>query len=235
MTNTATTSVPPTTTDLSPPAGSDPARVAGWAGIGFAVAFVAGFVLVAQVPAYDAADSAWVDYVEDDNVRTVAGTMLLTAAGLLLMAFTATMATYVGSRAGGRDDHRSAVLRGAGTVAGTTLVISVLIGGAMSAAVTFAPDFEAPSGELIRSLDQLSLGLMLVGVGWSMAVAIAVCSWAGRHSRQLPGWITTAGFVVAVLLIFSPMFLPIILLPLWALVIGIVVLHADTSSNRPAE
>lgn len=212
-----------TTTTL---ATSAAARFAGWAGIGFAVAFVAGFVLVAQVPAYDAPDADWVDWVENDNVLTVAGTMLLTAAGLLLMAFITSLADYVRGAADAGDDHRIAVLRGAGTMAGVILVVAALAGGAMSAAVTFAPDFEAPGAELIRSLDQLSLGLLLVGTGWSMAVTVAVASRTGRRSATLPGWLTTAGLVVAALLLLSPMFLPIVFVPLWALVTGIVVLRA---------
>jgi hypothetical protein len=213
-----------TTTDTAWGAGPA-ARFAGWAGIGFAILFVAGFVTVAQVPAYDAADADWVAWVENDNVQTMVGTMLLTAAGLVLMAFVASLATHLQ----GRDptgDHRIAVLRGAGVMAGLTLLIAALVGGAMSAGVTFAPDFEAPGGELIRSLDQLSLGLLLVGTGWSMAVTVAVASWLGRRLAALPGWLITTGFVAAALLVLSPMFLPMALVPLWVLVTGIVLLRS---------
>lgn len=205
------------------------ARFTGWTGIGFAVTFVAGFLTVAQVPAYDASDADWVAWVENDNVATVIGTMFLVVAGLLLMAFVASLATHVrGVAALEAEDHRIAVLRGAGVMAGTTMVIGALVGGAMSAGVTFAPDFEAPGGELIRSLDQLSIGLMLVGTGWSMAVTVATASWVGRRSAALPGWLTTAGLVVGALLVLSPMFIPFVLVPLWTLVAGIVVLRTNS-------
>jgi hypothetical protein len=225
MTATAT-STPSDTNRPTSPAASPAARFAGWAGIGFAVAFVAGFVLVAQVPAYDAPDADWVDLVENDNGPQVAGTMLLTAAGLLLMAFTTTLAIHLRGATTTDDDHRIAVLRGAGTMAGVTLALAALVGGAMAAGVSFAPDFEAPGAELIRSLDQLSLGLLLVGTGWSMAVTVAAASWSGRRSSTLPGWLTTAGFVAAGLLALSPMFLPILLLPIWTLTTGVVVLRS---------
>lgn len=212
------------------------ARFAGWAGIAFAVVFVAGFILVAQVPEYDAPDASWVNWVENDNVPTVVGTMLLTAAGLLLMAFITSLAAHLSEVPDAGDDHWRAVLRGAGTMAGTTLVVAALVGGAMSAAVTFAPEFEAPGAELIRSLDQLSVGLVLIGTGWSMAVAIAVASWTGRRSATLPRWLTTTGIVFAVLLLLSPMFVPLVFVPLWALITGIVLVRADTRSagQRPS-
>lgn len=218
MTTTSTTS-----TRATPPV----ARFAGWAGIGFAVTFVAGLITVAQVPAYDAADADWVAWVEEDNVLTVIGTFLLITAGLLLMAFVTSLASQVRGAVASEHDHEVAVLRGAGVMAGTTLMVAALIGGAMSAGVTFAPDFEAPGAELIRSLDQLSLGLMLVGTGWSMAVTVALTSWAGRRSATLPGWLTTSGLVVAAALLLSPMFLPIVFVPLWVLITSITVLRAD--------
>jgi hypothetical protein len=218
-----TTTTSTTSNRAAPPV----ARFAGWAGIAFAVTFVAGFITVAQVPAYDAADADWVAWVAEDNVLTVIGTLLLTAAGLLLMAFITSLASHVRGPVASEHDHEVAVLRGAGIMAGTTLLIAALIGGAMSAGVTFAPNFEAPGAELIRSLDQLSLGLMLVGTGWSTAVTVALTSWTGRRSATLPGWLTTAGFVAAAALLLSPMFLPIVLLPLWVLITSITVLRAD--------
>ncbi|HSP03519.1 MAG TPA: hypothetical protein VLR27_08475 [Acidimicrobiales bacterium] len=225
MTATTTTTTTAPTSRTAPPRGNGSARWAGWAGVGFATALIAGFGLVAQVPAYDAPEADWVSWVENDNVTTVIGTMLLTAAGLLLMAFVTTLATLVRG-AGIEDDPPITVLRGAGIMAGVTLVIAALVGGAMAAGVTFAPDFAAPGGELIRSLDQLSLGTMLVGTGWSMALAVALASWAARRTGTLPGWLSTGGFVVAALLLLSPMFLPFLLVPLWGLVTGIVVLRA---------
>lgn len=225
MTATATTTTTAPTSRTAPPRGNRSARWAGWAGVGFAIALIAGFVLVAQVPAYDAPDADWVSWVENDNVTTVIGTMLLTAAGLLLMAFITTLATLVRG-AGVEDDPATTVLRGAGIMAGVTVVLAALVGGAMAAGVTFAPDFAAPGGELIRSLDQLSLGMMLVGTGWSMALAVALASWAARRTGALPGWLSTGGLVVAALLVLSPMFLPFLLVPLWGLVTGIVVLRA---------
>ena len=212
-----------TTTNAARPAG----RFAGWTGIAFVVTFIAGFLLVAQVPAYDAPDADWVAWVENDNVRTTIGTLLLTAAGLLLMALVTSLASVVRGTVAGGDDATVAVIRGAGTMAGVTLVVAALIGGAMPAGVTFAPDFEAPGAELLRSLDQLSIGLLLVGTGWSMAVTVALASWAGRRSATLPRWLTTAGLVAGALLLLSPMFVPIVLVPLWALATGIVVLRSS--------
>lgn len=224
MTATATTTTS-SARPTAPPRDTRSARWAGWGGVGFAIALIAGFVLVAQVPAYDASDASWVEWVENDNVTTVIGTMLLTAAGLLLMAFLVSLATVVHG-AGTDHDPAVTVLRGAGVMAGVTLVVAALVGGAMAASMTFSPDFPAPGGELIRSLDQMSLGMMLVGTGWSMALAVALASWTARRSGTLPGWLASAGLVVAALLLLSPMFLPFVLVPLWSLVTGAVVLRS---------
>lgn len=213
-------------------------RFAGWSGIAFAILFIAGFVCVAQVPAYDEPDAAWVAMVDDsgDRLVTVIGTLLLSAAGLLLMAFTSTLAAYVRGTAGKGPTHLAGILQGAGVIAGVTLLVAAVTGGSMSAGVTFAPEFSAPSGEVLRVLDQLAIGILLVGTGWSTAVVIACASRLAARTGMLPGWLTTAGLVVAVLLLASVQFLPILLIPVWALVTGVVLLRRgpDTVSDHQA-
>lgn len=211
------------------------ARIAGWSGVVFGVLFIAGFVLVAQVPAYDEPDAAWVNTVEDsgERGRTVAGTLLLSAAALLLMTFLTALASYIRGAVGEAPEHVVGILRGAGVIAGVTLLLAAIAGGSMHAAVTFAPDFPAPSGEIIRVLDQLAIGFLLIGTAWSLAVYVACASRLAARTGALPGWLTTGGLVVAAALLVSVQFLPILLVPVWALVTGVVLLQRARAMNAP--
>jgi hypothetical protein len=73
---------------------------------------------------------------------------------------------------------------------------------------------------IAHTLGQAGLLPFIAGV-WTIAVGIFLTSHRMRTSGVFPGWLAIFGMVVAVLLIGSYVAFPIVLLPIWAIVVGI--------------
>lgn len=183
----------------------------------FAVTFVAGFMLSGDTPDYDASDQEWMSWFDDDGNRTgaVLGGLLMAASGVAMVL----LAAGVGDRLRG-GSWRSGRLATVSVTAGTAFAVTALIGGVatnqVAAALEFAPDYPMPGADVMRQAEQLGVGVTLVGA-WFVALWVATVCWALRGTPALPNWVATAGLVVAVLLLFSVFFLPLLLLPLWVI------------------
>lgn len=204
-------------------------RQIGIVGVVFVVLFVAGFLLGSGTPAYDAPDQEWTEWFDDDGNRTAAiiGGLLAVLASLALIGFSALVATVL------RDlDRRTAaaLVLTSGTAAAVLLAVGTLIASSMAAALTFAPDYdEIPSAELLKAIEQIGIGIWLVGGGWTAGLFTAAVSAGARGTALFAGWLVTAGFVVAALLLLSFFFLPLLLFPLWMLVVSILLLRSGTT------
>lgn len=198
-------------------------RWAGIAGIGFAVSFVVGF-MTPVAPSYDESDQAWVSWFQDSGHRgtQIAGMFIMAAASLLLVVFFVPVLRR--AVASGGSAAASALAGVAGTMLAVVVAVEAVLRSGVSAAVQFAPNnFPVPGADVLRTLDNLSVGLLLLAGGFAAALFVASTAHALRGTAIVPGWLTTAGYVVAVLLLFGVAFLPLLLLPLWVLVVGIVV------------
>jgi hypothetical protein len=65
---------------------------------------------------------------------------------------------------------------------------------------------------------------LLVAGALAAGAFTATASYLARRDAILPGWLTIAGYVVAVLQLAAALFLPFALFPLWILVVSIVLL-----------
>ena len=125
------------------------------------------------------------------------------------------------------DELSTRVGQGRGEVArrvawlGSTAVI---IGGAVALAPT---GVQVNSGSsfvgvpLAHTFEQAGLLIVVVGGIYSFALAVLLLSLDARRSSVVPSWVGTSGIVVAVLLLASYVVLPMVLLPLWAVAVGI--------------
>jgi hypothetical protein len=86
-------------------------------------------------------------------------------------------------------------------------------------------DTPVPAGEFSRQFDQIGFALLLVAGALSAGAFLAVASFYARQNATLPGWLTMAGYVVAVLQLVGAFFFPFVLFPLWVLVSSIVLLR----------
>jgi hypothetical protein len=66
---------------------------------------------------------------------------------------------------------------------------------------------------------------LLVAGALSAGLFIGIAAYEARKSGILPGWLTVAGYVVAVLQLAGALFLPFALFPLWVLIASIVLVR----------
>jgi hypothetical protein len=101
----------------------------------------------------------------------------------------------------------------------------VLVGGMVLASIAGAVQLggeDNPPADIIRFVPQIGYGISLVAGALSVAVFLALVSRAGQLSRAVPAWFFWLGYVAAVAMVFGAIFLPMILLPIWAIAAAIV-------------
>jgi hypothetical protein len=197
---------------------------AGAAGIAFAVLFFFGFG-AGNTPKYDASNQAWVSWFHDSGHRAsqIIGAFSTVVAALLLTVFFVVLLRRAVAAGGSRVAALIAAV--AGTVMTGVFAVSAVIRTAISGGVTFAPNhFPVPSADVARTLDNLSVALVLVAGGLAGAVFVAALARALRNTSVVPRWLVRAGYVVAVLLVGSFEFFPFVALLLWVLVVGVAML-----------
>jgi hypothetical protein len=202
-------------------------RAAAVAGLVYVVLFVAGFLVGGTTPDYDEADRAWVEWFEDDGQRTrqVVGAFLSVAAALVFLVFLGGLWRRL-RRLAPEAQLLPTIAFGAGLVFAAVSIVSHIAFATVSAAITFSgEDFPVPDADVLRTMEQLGVGLGLLGAGWSAAVLVFTAALAARRTAALPSWLAIAGIVVGVLLLLSVFFLPLLLLLLWVLAVSIVMLR----------
>jgi hypothetical protein len=197
----------------------------GVAGIAFAISFVVSILLI-QTPDTEAPVSEWTEYFQDSGNRALAivsaYAMVLAALTFLyfIWALTAQLRAVDGD---GTDWSTLAVASAVGLV--TLMLASGAAMATVPAGVEFG-DVPVPDGEFARQLEQLGFGLLLLGGMVLAGVCIAAVSMGALLTGMLPRWLAIAGFVVAVVVgLGGVFFVPMILLVLWALVVGIFMLR----------
>jgi hypothetical protein len=205
---------------------------AAWAGVAFAVLYVAGMILSNASPSNldDVNDNptklaaAWRRYYSDSGHRwtILIGAWILTAAALALIVFGSALRDRLagtGAPGAGRLALAGSILFGAVTLAGA-------VGLAWIPGAKQLGTVAVPTGELNYLSSQLGFGILLLGGGAAAALLLVTAGAAGARSGALPGWLGWAGAVIGVLLFFFAVtFVPMALLVLWVLIASIVMLR----------
>jgi hypothetical protein len=207
----------------------DPARDQRWpaiAGIVFVPLFVIGWLVsTGGVPDYDAPLAEWVDWTTDSG----SGAMALLSAYLLIFAAIAFVVFAAGLVRGIRDAQGDGSLT-ASIVLGLSILGSALLASG-GVAVNTGPiqrllDDSVPDPTDIQvfiQIQSLGFGLALVGSALSVAAVIAIASASLRAT--VPRWFTMIGYVAAVVMLGSVMFLPMVVFPVWVLIASILMLR----------
>lgn len=191
-------------------------------GIGFAVLFtVASIVLLGDLVGAFADASASFTYFDTsvERLRHAAGAYLLTASGLVFMAFAVRMTSLL-ETTDPSTDGRTARLAAA--------VFAALVGlaAAAFATVSLSVGFGQITGDPgIRDaqelLPQLGYVVLFVPAALTGGHAVFLLTRGAARTSQLPRWMVGAGYFAAAAQLFSFYSLPLLLLPLWVLGAGI--------------
>jgi hypothetical protein len=214
MTTTAGTQPFPTTTTRR-----GTTRWEATSGLAFVVFFL-GSVAVSSPPADNAPDSRWIaDYTGHGNqAGHLATGLLLVLAGLSLLAFL----TGIWRRIADADDTRS--LNPLPIVVAAVSASCIAAGGIVMGAVSGAEltgSHPLPAADVLRFSNDL--GFALAGVAGMLAagLSVAVLSIQGYRLGLIGPKARFAGIAVAVILLASIAFFPIIALLIWVAVTAI--------------
>ena len=213
-------------------------RARDWAavaGIAFGPLLVLGSVIEPSSP-YEAPLQEWVDWATDrgNGQKSLISVYFFVLASLAFVVFAGGLA------------RRMRTVRDSGSLAsihvyGFGLMVAVLL--AASAVVLntgpIAYLFESgdglgaiPDPTDIAFFEQIhSIGYLLLTVAMALALAAFVAIASVSLRDTMPKWFTIFSYATAVILLASATFLPIVLMPIWPLIAGIVLLRRPITTE----
>jgi hypothetical protein len=198
-------------------------RIEGPAAIGFAVAYVAGLVLV-NVPDQGETRQKAIDFYNSagEKFRVLVAVYVMAIAALLFLAFVAAVARRL------RDGARTAAIG-----AGGAFVALYLAAAAAFVAPTLTLSLDSSGTNTVdeafvdfaRGASTVGDALLLVCSAFAAAGFVGALAWSGA----LPRWLAWSGFVVAAACLFGFTFVPLIVFAAWMLTAGAVLAasHGD--------
>lgn len=204
---------------------SEMTRWERWAPLG-GIVFVVLYVVAIAVglgPNVDDADTEIVAYFDDSGNRStdMAVAFLLAVAGLFFLWFLSEFYRRCRQADGGQGVLATLVLAAGLAFIAVLFVANVAVHSASAAAV-FTDGFEADAN-VVRMFDSLGSGLVITAFMVS-ALLVAAASVVALRTALLPRWLAWVGFPVALLLLASFAFLPMLLFIAWVLVVSVVLI-----------
>lgn len=207
------------------------ARMPALAGIVFAAAFVAGFLIVGNAFGnFGDPDATFAEYYAGDHeAEIIAGYLLVIAA----IAFVCFVAGIAAPAAADRATATTAMIAIA-----SSAIFAALVSAAAAAAVTipasrfFGGIFD-DDGQLVSevaALPQLAYVLLFMP-GILFASVTLVCTSLVMRAGDFPRWMSSSGFAAAAVLLLAVFFMPVAALPLWVLAVSIGMLVRGTSGG----
>jgi hypothetical protein len=192
-------------------------------GIAFPVLFVLS-VMLSNVPAATAGDAAWTAaYTGAGNQAghfATGGCLVL--AGLCLVSFLTTVWTTVA--AARRPAAVSPLPVVAGGVAAACMGVGGVLMGGISASALIGGG-PLPGADVLRLANDMGYGMVALAGMTAAALSIAGLTFQGRAAGLFGGRLLVLGLVVAVLLLGSLAFFPILALFVWLIVVSVVLLR----------
>lgn len=201
-------------------------------GVGFIALFVAGFLMNTS-PNPDDSNATWTSYFAGRGHQaliTISGFMIV-ASGLCLLAFLATVWQRVAAA------RRPAAPSPLPLVAAGVAAAAIVVGGVAQAVVTGSIIFGSmpePGVDTLRLTQALGFPIIAVAGMSAAALSIAAVSIQAYSAGVFGRKLLTLGEVVAVGLLLSVFFFPIVLLPIWTAVIVTVLMRRSAEVNEAA-
>jgi hypothetical protein len=209
-------------------------RSAPFAGIAFAVLYVAGW-LVMKTPDNNLSPSDTAAYYSNHShrVMTIVAAYLLVASALVLLWFLAEVRGRLVTSRGG-DSVLTTTAFSAGAVGAALITVGSFAIAGVPGQMSFGGTHLAPNADVVLFTQSIGFGTILIGGMLSLAVAIFLSSLAARSSGALPTWTVWLGFVAALALLFAVVWIPQVALPIWTIAAGIAMRRAPASPAQAA-
>jgi hypothetical protein len=199
-------------------------RAGGIAAIVFVVLFVIGFLMTTDTPDTDESNLKWIRYFADSGHRRqiIAGVIMLTLAAVAFLIFLGVLRERLRAAAPGSEWFATVVF--ASGIVFVAMVAAMGLGvGSVAASVTFGDAPVPRDADIMRTLESVAFGALLLFGAASAGLLIFITSIVSGRGALLPGWLVVTGYVVGVIVFLGGLlFFPIILFLLWMLAIGIV-------------
>jgi len=204
------------------------------AGVASGIVFAGGFMTVLMVPGLGGTSttSNFTDFYNSSGKRGAAsllGFVLAIGCWLMVWLFTE-LRTRLALSVRSDLAYRLSVI-------GAT---AVMIGAAIELGPTMVQNNSDNSDfvgiPIAHAFAQAGAGVVILGL-FTFAVAVLLCGLEFRRTPGFPRWLGTLSIVFAVLLIGSFFAVPGFLLPIWAILVGIVgqrVRDTDLAASEPA-
>ncbi len=206
-------------------------RIAPLTGIAFVVLFFASFA-ASSVPNNTASDQAWVAAYATHSKQAghLATGILLVLAGLCLMAFLTQLWNAAAARS--RQALSPLPVAAAGVAAASVAAGGMAMAAAAGSSLLFSQP--VPGAEELRLSNDL--GFALVGVAGMLAASLSVATVSAQARRAGVFGARLRGFsvLVAVVLLGSIAFLPMLVLPLWVATVSVSLRRGELGSLAPA-
>jgi hypothetical protein len=195
--------------------------------VAFGVLYVVAMLMIGM--ANDTSDKTPDQIMKDfDDNKSVAlvGGYLLVIVGLLFLplAWTAIQRVRPGLSAMTEQLAKWTALLFTAMVAVGGMVLASIAG------AVIAGSEDNPPADIIRFIPQIGYGISLVAGALAVAVFLALVSRAGQVSKAVPAWFCWLGYVAAVAMLFGALFLPMVLLPIWAFAAALVLKDTATTT-----
>lgn len=210
-----------------------PTRIAPLSGIAFVILFIAS-VVVSSAPSATDPNSAWVAAyaTHAKQAQHLATGVLLVLAGLSLATFLTYLWQRIRQARPGRDFSPLPVVA-AGIAAACMAVGGVLMAGASgSALIGSAP---LPSADVLRLGNDVGFAMVSVGGMLAAALSIACLSAQARAAGLFGAGLARFSLIVAVVLLASVAFVPILALFIWSIVVAAGLLRGSIGGQRAGE
>jgi hypothetical protein len=190
-----------------------------------------GAVLVSDTP--DSTDKqAWLDFYEDSGNRIpqIVGGYLAIISAFAFLWFAHALVSRLSARRDANDVLAS-LARSAATLFAAMLMLAMLTTIAVSAAIEIGDTAKPETGDFGIQFESLAFGILLVTGCLCASMFVATTSELARQEDAWPQWLIWVGYAVAVALLFGLLFFPVILIPLWVLVVSVVMIIRSSGSG----
>jgi hypothetical protein len=204
------------------------------AGILFAILFVVGFLFAGSIDSSES-DAKIISDVKDSGTQTftIVGAYLMAVAAVLLLCFAARLRTLLGEAEGGRETLAGLAFVGGGVCA-TLILVGAFALATVPGAIVFGSAPDPTNADAARFFPQFGFGIILIGAMFSAIVMILSTSIIALRTGVLSAWFGWFGVLVSIVLLFGAFFIPVIALPIWALVAGVLLLRSGGTTVMAA-